>query len=205
MKETKAVWEKHYNREKSILHFPDENLVRMLAHIPTGGKALDFGSGSGRHIRLLQDFNYQVTASDISPNAIHIIKSTYPTANSWLYEKNKPFPFADNYFNLIVNWGVLHYNDEAEVSEILKEFRRVLVPGGYVLGSIRSDRDTHLNVKNDTIQLADLNGGYVKLYSLSEIKNLFQDFTETLIGNTERTIPGNLDKKICHWIFQLKN
>ena len=56
----KEIWNKHYTREKSILTYPDENLVRLLKNYlnkknTSELNAVDIGCGSGRHVSLLKD------------------------------------------------------------------------------------------------------------------------------------------------------
>lgn len=200
---SKSAWDEHYTRKKSSLEFPDENLVRLLAKIPHEGNALDFGAGSGRHSVLLNNYGFKVTAADYSPNAIKMMQKNNPNINTVLIAE-LPYEFNDNQFTLIVSWGILHYNTFETARNIVHEYKRMLAPGGFILGSIRSDKDTHLATDKNKIQLQDLAGAYVKLYAESEIKELFSDAKDIQIGYTERTIVGNLSKKICHWIFQIK-
>ena len=54
-------WQAHYTKKKSELHYPDENLVRLLASYLKDREAAevsaaDIGCGSGRHLNLLKDF-----------------------------------------------------------------------------------------------------------------------------------------------------
>jgi ubiquinone/menaquinone biosynthesis C-methylase UbiE len=44
---------------------------------------------------------------------------------------NRHIPFAENQFDFLVSWNVLHYEDnEADIQQALVECRRVLKPGG---------------------------------------------------------------------------
>ncbi|HOQ12674.1 MAG TPA: class I SAM-dependent methyltransferase, partial [Spirochaetota bacterium] len=69
-------WEQHYKKEKSLLSYPDENLVRMLALYLREQKntsdliAIDLGCGTGRHLKLLEDFNMKTIGADFSFNAL---------------------------------------------------------------------------------------------------------------------------------------
>lgn len=200
---SKEAWETHYTRTKSKLQYPDENLVRMLSKIEKHSdnpKALDFGSGSGRHCILLKDFGYEVSAGDYSENSVAAIKESYPWAKTYLLQ-SPPYPFADQEFDLIVSWGVLHYNPPELAKSILKDKFRILKKGGFLAASVRAEGDTHLKAESGKIGTADLKGGATWFYSEKDIRNLLSDFTSFEIGYTERTPLGKLEERICHWIF----
>lgn len=203
MNKTVNAWDKHYQKDKSVLVIPDENLVRMTAKL-SGGKALDFGAGSGRHIPWLENLGFEVTALDFSSSSVKQLQKNYP-ASTTVLANNPPYDFADNSFDLVVNWGVLHYNNETTVKDILDEFRRILKPGGILVGSIRSDNDTFLRARDNKINLPDLQDSFIDLYSLDRLKNILSGFKEIQIGYTERTKPGDLEHRICHWIFHAIN
>jgi len=198
---TKAIWDNHYKKEKSRLKYPDENLVRILSTIPNKGKALDFGAGSGRHSILLKEIGFEVTSVDYSEASVQQIKDTYPDINASIVE-NPPFNFADEEFDLIINWGVLHYNTKEDSFKIVSEFHRILKKGGILTGTIRSTEDTHLKTKNKEIQLEDLKGGQIFLYGLDDLKKILAQFQFSEFGYSERTPLGKLDERICHWIFK---
>lgn len=203
-KSNPEVWDSHYSKEKSKLTFPDENLVRILSRIPHTGKALDHGAGSGRHSFLLQSYGFQVTACDYSEKSIEAIKNTILGVNTDIIRSTN-LPYDSSKFDLVVSWGVLHYNLFEEACDIVKEIKRVLKPGGYFVGTVRSSFDTHLKQEKGVIGLEDLSGGKVKLYSLEELKSLLKEFNESQFGYMERTPMGKLEERICHWIFQVKN
>ncbi|GBF41794.1 methyltransferase domain protein [Leptospira ellinghausenii] len=200
----KNVWDKHYERPKSKLNFPDENLVRLLSKIdPPNRKALDFGCGSGRHTFLLQSFGYEVKACDNAKTTIDSLTNSEPSIQ-FLHTPNLPLPFEPEEFAVIVSWGVFHYNNRSEAKELLSSLYRSLAPNGYLLGSIRAEGDTHLGLSQGTINLTDLSGGYAETYSLHDLKEFLSIFSEVAIGYTERTPLGKLTERICHWFFLAK-
>ncbi|MCE9499888.1 MAG: class I SAM-dependent methyltransferase [Leptospira sp.] len=204
-KSTKEIWDSHYNKEKSRLKYPDENLVRMLSGIgPANGEALDFGAGSGRHSILLQNFGYKVTSCDYSENSINQLRELSEEISACLISQ-APYPFPDKKFQVVVSWGVLHYNSIETSKKIIAEYKRMLSPGGYLLGTIRSNEDTHLKAKDGKIGLSDLKDSEILLFSLEEIQELLSPFKEVLFGYSERRPVGKLNERICHWIFQAKN
>jgi len=175
----RSTWEEHYQRSKSDLHYPDENLVRLLSSLPeTRGRALDFGTGSGRHALLLRDWGYAVTACDLA-------------RGNWLELENQgittrllgaeSFPKDLGTFQLIVAWGVLHYNQRSLAESLFQQIWEALEPGGHFLGSIRRTGDTHLQLQSKTIGLPDLQGSFAELYSLPELESLLQNFGDSQI------------------------
>lgn len=192
------IWDNHYTKDKSKLVYPDENLVRILAKLNLNGNALDHGTGSGRHIPLLKNFGYEVKACDYSITAIENLKKDFSDIDVQLIEKSE-LPYLNSEFDLIISWGILHYNPIEEAKKIVSEWRRVLKPNSYLACTIRADKDTHLAMQKD------LEGSKIKLYSLEEVKSLLKDFNELKIGYMERTVLGKLDQRISHWIILAKN
>lgn len=198
------IWDKHYKKDISTLQYPDENLVRILSKLKLEGTALDHGSGSGRHIKLLKEFGFAVSACDYSKESILKINSLYPDVQThWIGESS--LPYQNKTFDVIVSWGVLHYNDWEDAQKIILELKRILKKGGYLIGSIRSSKDTHLKTKDQIVNLQDIKGSKVKLYEFEEVKLLLQNFEQVQYAYMERSVIGNLEERICHWIFQAKN
>lgn len=200
----KNVWDIHYERPKSKLNFPDENLVRLLAKIEAPNQnALDFGCGSGRHSYLLQNAGYTVTACDNAKTTIEVLEKENSKIR-FLHTPDTKLPFLPNEFGVIVSWGVFHYNKREDANTLLQSLFNSLTPNGYLLGSIRAEGDTHLGLKQGTMNLTDLSGGYAETYSLSDLKIFLSLFSEVSIGYTERTPLGKLNERICHWFFLAK-
>ncbi|MCW7492347.1 class I SAM-dependent methyltransferase [Leptospira sp. 2 VSF19] len=197
----KNVWDEHYERPKSKLAFPDENLVRLLSRIqPKNRKALDFGCGSGRHSYLLEKEGYLVTGCDNAKTTIDQLNEESPSIR-FLHTPNTTLPFSPKEFGLIVSWGVFHYNKREDAKNLLSNLYDSLDTGGYLLGSIRADGDTHLGLRQGKMNLKDLNGGYAETYSLEDLKSFLSIFSKVSIGYSERTPLGKLEERICHWFF----
>ncbi len=204
MKNTSQIWNDHYNRVKSKLLFPDENLVRILSKIEIKeGKALDFGAGSGRHSILLKNFGFKVTALDYSENSLSLVKEADNSIETVLADL-PPYPFKDNEFDILVSWGVLHYNSQNIIKDMINEYHRIIKRDCYLAGTVRADRDTHLGVENGKIKTKDLEGAQAILYSKDEVLDLLKDFKNIQLGYMERTPIGKLEERISHWIFLCK-
>jgi len=197
------TWDEHYQKEKARQKYPDENLVRMLGNLRRGA-ALDFGCGSGRHIALLHELGFSpIYGTDISQNAVEMCRKDYAYAG--LFKSNLPsseeffLPFPDEYFDLIVAWGVLHYNGRSSLETILEEFKRILKNGATFVGTLRSTNDTHF------VSNPDMEGSEILYFTEEEAKELIgAHFHDVQLGYMER-IPLGENRKVCHWCFRAKN
>jgi SAM-dependent methyltransferase len=205
-------WEEHYRRERSVLAYPDENLVRMLQRhlnsieFPGLLKAIDLGCGSGRHLKLLDESGISsVTGIDNSFNALRICRENY---RSYLLQSdNLDLPVKESSIDIAVAWGSLHYNHKKELPRMTDEIFRILKPGGILLATLRSERDTLMkkgkHLENDIWQtdLDDIEGSLVSFYSEDEVKQYFCSFSSLKYGIMERSIVGDMEKRISHWVI----
>lgn len=206
-------WNSHYTRDKSILVYPDEALVRMMSPVlkkllPAGITALDLGCGTGRHLKyMLESGIGTVTGLDYSMNALRVCSGLYP--DSLLVQgDNAALPFADRSIDCAVAWGSLHYCVKEEMHAIMKEIHRLLKPGGFLFGTLRSARDTmlrrgrHLGNNVWITDLKDIQNSTVSFYDENELSEALALFSRHQYGLMERTSPGDLTKTISHWYFQ---
>lgn len=175
------IWDTHYTRERSRQSYPDENVVRFVKKFhppgaPTAAVALDLGSGSGRHLPLLTEHFARVVACDFSRESL----KPYSGKDSASLQTALPeLPFADQTFDFILCWGVLHYLPENLIAPAAMEIRRCLKPGGQVFLTLRSDSDTHLATQ---LAKGDLAEGHAKLFSKAEAIAFFSAYAKTEYG-----------------------
>jgi len=92
---------------------------------------LEIGVGNGSHAQLLAQHARSFTGIDITEYAV---KSTCMRMNCFNIHANilqmnaESLEFADNSFDFIWSWGVIHHS--ANTQKILEEMHRVLRPGG---------------------------------------------------------------------------
>jgi len=204
-------WNNHYKKEKSTLSYPDENLVRFLKKTLSSKnssnlKVIDLGCGSGRHIQLLKDLGIDFTIGmDYSFNGLKITAEKH---NTFIIQNdNKKIPLKDNSIDIIIAWGSLHYNKKEDLPIMISEIYRILKKDGYFFGTLRSSMDSYLkkgkHLGNDCWQtnLDDISGSISSFYNEKELIVNFNQFSNFEYGLIERTIIGDISKKISHWVI----
>ncbi len=206
-------WNNHYKKEKSVLSYPDENLVRLLKkkkeilQNPNNLTVVDLGCGSGRHVKLIKDLGVDnVIGMDYSLNGLKITSENF--SSHVIQNDNKKIPLKSNSVDIIVAWGSLHYNKKQDLPIMIKEIYRVLKKDGIFYGTIRSSNDSYLkkgkHLGNDCWQtdLKDIKGSITSFYDEEELNKQFEIFNNLNYGLIERTILGDLTKKISHWVIE---
>ncbi len=133
--------------------YPAEEVVRFVAYAfpeaesRSGLRALDLGSGSGRHAVLLSRSGFQTFALDYSLQAAANVRAFLAEeglAGSAACGALGRLPFRDNAFDVVLPWECIFYGDEAAVAGAVAEVRRVLAPGGWCFTNLRSPEDSHV-------------------------------------------------------------
>lgn len=96
-------------------------------------RVLELGAGAGLHTLALLQTGAQVTASDISPNSLRLLRQRCQGTSGNLRTEvadMESLPFDASSFDAIVSAGSLSYGDPHVVDA---EIRRVLRPGGMLI------------------------------------------------------------------------
>ena len=108
-----------------------------------GGRVLELGCGSGRDTRFLTGRGIPVTACDVSPKALELLREELPGVRTVLLDLRDPLPFSDGWASAVIADLCLHYFDGATTRRIFADIRRVLRPGGLLLFRVNSAADVH--------------------------------------------------------------
>ncbi|MFH1416468.1 MAG: class I SAM-dependent methyltransferase [Elusimicrobiota bacterium] len=96
-------------------------------------KILEIGCGTGLMTKKLSDYGFNVTALDISPELLEKAKTRVNNKNTiFVCADVHTMPFESNSFEAVIGVSVLHHT---RIDEVLKEIKRVLLPGGRILFS----------------------------------------------------------------------
>ena len=195
------VWNKHYQRKRSELVYPDEYVVSQLSHIFQKNQydlsILDLGCGNGRHLNFLQHHSSLSFGQDFIFDMLQ--KNTNLNFKGKLVcAKAENLPFQDNSFDIVLAWGVLHYLSSSETFKAISEIHRVLKPMTFFLGTLRSKRDTHLSW---VLKKGDLKTGKAQLYTKKKTIQLFTKFSEIHYGAISRELLGT-EKIISHHVIK---
>lgn len=114
----------------------EADLVCRIATAHFGARTpriLDIACGTGRHAMELTRRGFDIVAMDLQEGCLRIARTQAPMACAAADMRH--LPLADGSVDLVLNmWNSFGYFlDEAEEAQVLREFRRVLRPGGLAL------------------------------------------------------------------------
>jgi SAM-dependent methyltransferase len=144
----KAFWQSHINNEyyteasrASDQYFSDIEERRYRAHYnvvdlfaklaDSDGKLLEVGCGIGVDSIQLAKCGFEVTAVDLTENALQVAKefaSRRGVSINFQLGNAERLDFPDEAFDAVYSFGVLHHTPD--IDKAVSEVRRVLRPGG---------------------------------------------------------------------------
>lgn len=137
-----AYWNSCYTAtDLEAASCPPPWLARWRALAPAG-RALDIGCGRGKDTAWLLAEGYNVTALDLSPEALMRSSQSNPAARHHLCDITRGLPLPDASEALVVANLSLHYFDRPTTEQVLREISRVLKPGGLLAMRVNAVGDT---------------------------------------------------------------
>lgn len=129
-------WKKYFEvYDVLTLLIPYQELLDDMCEaleIKPGELVLEAGCGTGNLALKIKERGGNVIGLDNCQPALDIYRKKDPSANSVLADLSKPLPFADNYFDKITSCNTLYTFPLETQKLILKEFLRILEPGGKI-------------------------------------------------------------------------
>ncbi|SNZ03786.1 Methyltransferase domain-containing protein [Persephonella hydrogeniphila] len=218
-------WTDFYTKEVDKLKaYPSEELIRIfkgeyVGKLPVKNKKiLDIGFGNGENFILYSELGMDIFGVEISDEICQQVYkhfSKYGIDIKLRTGSNTNIPFPDNFFDYIVSWNVIHYEDNEEnLKKALNEYRRVLKPEGKLILSTVGEKHGikkggHYISKNIFLvqRKDDFRYGEKFFYfeNENEIKKYFSIFFKDIkIGRTFQNL-FNEDKIIDHFlVFAVK-
>lgn len=113
--------------------FDRDVLRRFAASLGDGARILDAGCGPCGHVtRLLADSGAAVTGVDISPRCVALARRQEPSLAFDVMDI-ADMVFEGASFDGVVAYYALHYLPKSRLGEVIREFARILRPGGRLL------------------------------------------------------------------------
>lgn len=118
-------------------------LDQFVDVIQPGMRALDLGCGFGEDSAELVSAGLDVIGIDASEERIAQARSLVPEAKFLLADFTEPFPFPNEFFDLVVASLSLHYFPWQTTIDIIGESARVLKPECYCVVRVNRVGDVH--------------------------------------------------------------
>lgn len=116
----------------------------FLTKVPAATRTvLELGCGGGQDARRLSDAGFEVTAMDLSSEAVDYARRSHPDAAiTWVVgDMATPLPFDDAQFDMVVSNQALHMFPHTVTVRVFEEIARVIRPGGLLAFHVNSLKD----------------------------------------------------------------
>lgn len=183
----------------------DEWFNKYTSLLNKEDKILELGCGRAYTSIYLLNKGYQnIIATDFSKEVINILNKEQPNLKTMNIDITKRLPFNDNEVNVIIADLSLHYFNKEQTKEIINEIKRVLAPGGYLIGRVNSANDKY-HIPTDALTLEEnfyYDGKiYKKFFIQDDFQELFANFK--IIFLKEKHI-DRYEKPKTLWEFCIK-
>src|SRR5690349_13372121 len=131
-----VIWEHFQNEGAAAFGGADPRLEFLVRRLRPGERVLDVGVGSGVLERLATDKGVEIWGLDPSERSIDQLRDKLRMGERAQVGYGQEMPFPDNQFDAVVMTEVLEHLDEDTRTKTLCEVRRVLKPGGRLLGTV---------------------------------------------------------------------
>jgi SAM-dependent methyltransferase len=122
-----------------VIFSMDQRWRLIRRYMRSGGRILDAGCGAGEWVAFLNKAGRVAEGLDYSPELVASVKEFYPQYE-WRAGVIQALPYADGYFAGVISWGVIEH-DEAGPAAALREFHRVVEPGGHIIVTVPIDSE----------------------------------------------------------------
>src|SRR5690554_4491507 len=143
------TWDKVYSEGRSLLEYPDENVVASLnKNRQQLNKGLDIACGAGRHTFLMADMGIKSLGIDSSEAAINFAKNKakklgYENIKFDVKKIQNAYLEPESY-DIIIVWGLFHYLSKSDREKLIEKVYDALLPSGILLTTLRSIKDSRI-------------------------------------------------------------
>lgn len=175
---------------------------------------IEMGCGKGRNTAWLNQQGLEATGFDFSNHAIKTAQERFTTAKFVKTDATALWPWPDKCFDLGIDcFALTDIDSSVGRSFAIKQFKRVIKPGGYLCAYLMSDEDEYhaqllktSPAPNEPNAFLNPAGKFEKIFSESEIKELYQSWEIVEWQRISKTADfyGQSYKCKHHWLV-LKN
>lgn len=110
--------------------------IAQAAQVQQGMSVLDAGSGTGNLSLLLKSHGARIVSCDFCPSALGKHREKDPAATLVQASLEEPLPFENEQFDAVCCASVLFALSEQGCKQAVREFNRVLKPGGRLVVTV---------------------------------------------------------------------
>lgn len=189
------IWEKFYKSklEDNWTKVPYDDVVRLFKNSAVKEynkthtekqKLLELGFGSGINLLHGAIQGYDVYGIDISEDAINYAKNLFQKNNmhaSFYNASTDNMPFEDNFFDVIMESGLLVCLDKNQYLNTISEIQRILKKDGLCYVSCYGESDMRIlnacpKINDDFMVKYNYKNSelYINKYSVNDVLNIFK-------------------------------
>jgi SAM-dependent methyltransferase len=134
--EMDTFWDTHWTGRKGLkADLTDEPLWPTIRdHLRVPGRLLEAGCGTGQWVQFLSTLGHNAVGVDYAVSGLAVGRTHNP--NLHLVQADfRHLPFDDDSFDYVVSFGAVEHDINGP-EDALREFRRVLKPGGTLMCSV---------------------------------------------------------------------
>lgn len=162
---SEAYDEGYYRYRESTRDFREEaKLLYELLRPEPGSSILEVGCGGGAFLAFLEQRGHRAVGVDILEEAVRLAEKAAPRSAVLLAEASR-LPFPDSEFDRLVSHHLVEHLTDSK--EALREWRRVLRPGGIIVVCTPNRLYPSPRIFEDP--------GHVRLYSRAELEEAMEE------------------------------
>jgi SAM-dependent methyltransferase len=140
------IWDYYQNESPESFDGSRARLQVLLARIDTAQVVLNIGCGSGIFEGLALARKIDIYSVDPSERSIGQLREALHLGEKAQVGYIQQLPFSDSHFDVVVVSEVLEHLTPVVAKAGLEEIRRVLKPGGRILGTVPSREDLRAQI-----------------------------------------------------------